>query len=932
MNLLGVTLWLSLLSLLLLPIIPKTYGSELPIIRDRQAMGIYDANDKTDSGVVRKALELFNGDLQTLGVTPGSKISKWQDASIILGTLGSSKLIDSLAKRTSWNTNQLRKAWDAFEMTSVTIQGRTYLIIIGSNDRGTAYGLMEISRMMGISPWAWWADVKPRQVCNFSLPADFELKKQPSVAYRGIFINDEDWGILPWSNQTHAPSPNRHLIDKKTYEKVFELLLRLRGNIIWPAMHECTVPFYEVEGAKETAHEYGIVIGTSHCEPMMRNNAGEWKKSNYGPFNYLTNKQLIQQYWDARIKSVSNYENFYTIGMRGVHDGRMIGVRNDQEYRDALHQVMKDQRGILAQHLKRPLPEVPQSIVVYKEVLNVYKAGLQIPDDVTLVWCDDNHGYITLLSSERERKRSGGAGVYYHASYWGNPHDYLWLASTAPGLLYSEMKRAWDYNARKLWILNVGDIKPAEYLTELFLDMAWDMNEISASNLQKRMSHYAERDMGKDHGEQIALIMGEYYRLNTIRRPEFMGWSRVEEEGSIKQSEFSAHEFGDELQRRMDVWADLSHRVLTLKETLPKEQQDAYFQLVEYPVLAATAMNAKFLYWQKAHLYASINSELSREYMELSNQAYQKIKELTAYYNSGLANGKWNGIMSMNPRNLPVYQPLSAPETAQCDQSIVLLNNSREPLKEAEVQTISLNSKNSRPVPIIAIASRPDDLQWNIVNKDAWIIVEEQTSPVSREKRLAVSVASHQTGPCQGSLSLKIGERQFDFNVMLLGNSQGIAEDNRAVAWNADQYVPEKSHHVTVVPLMGHSGRVIKLDGPESKAVYDVEVSSSGEAVLMMGFVPTHAPNDEPLICRVQIGNDQPKELTLNVKIKSEDWKVNVLRNQTLKRIPVSIPNPGKYVITVTAPGGAIMPDQFMIEFEKDRKHYEIPVQRHHIH
>jgi len=223
------------------------------------------------------------------------------------------------------------------------------------------------------------------------------------------------------------------------------------------------------------ADKYGIVMATSHCEPLMRNSAGEWDAKKYGQYNYLTNKDSIISYWTERLKKVGQSENIYTIGMRGVHDGQMQGVKTLDEHTKALNLIIQDQRNLLSRYVNADVTKVPQVFVPYKEVLSVYDNGLQVPDDVTLIWCDDNYGYITRLSNEQERKRKGGSGVYYHISYWGRPHDYLWLCTTSPAQIYTEMKRAWDYGAQKLWILNVGDIKPGEYDTEFFMDLAWNI-------------------------------------------------------------------------------------------------------------------------------------------------------------------------------------------------------------------------------------------------------------------------------------------------------------------------------------------------------------------------------------------------------------------------------------------------------------------------
>lgn len=550
------------------------------------------------------------------------------------------------------------------------------LVVMGSDGRGTAYGILEISRLAGVSPWVWWGDVRPQKKSRWAIDDSYSTVQSPSVEYRGIFLNDEDWSLQHWSWTTYSPAAPG-VISAQTYKQIFKLLLRLRANTIWPGMHGISRPFFLVPGAKEAADSCGIVIGTSHCEPLMRNNVGEWDVSKRGKFNYITNKDNVQKYWIDRLKEVGGNENFYTIGMRGIHDGSMEGVKTLDEKTAALQQVIDDQRKMLGKYVNRDVAAVPQQFVPYKEVLQIMEHGLQVPDDVTLTWCDDNYGYITRLSDSLQQKRSGGAGVYYHLSYWGQPHDYMWLSSTQPGLIYNEMRQAYDHNARKLWIVNVHDMKTAAYDMELFLDMAWDISSVDASSVNRHLGQWLCREFGSQAGSRLLPVMLEYYRLCGIRKPEFMGWSQTELDRSVyprgwsqvKNTDFSLDEFGDELDRYLNDWQCVADSVKSIETLLPASLRDAYFSHVKYPLLCAAAMSTKLLEAQRARDIAagSCDERLWKRDKALftacakSQQAYQLIRQLTYYYNHGLAGGKWCNSMSDHPRDLYVFYAPSLP-------------------------------------------------------------------------------------------------------------------------------------------------------------------------------------------------------------------------------------------------------------------------------
>ena len=533
------------------------------------------------------------------------------------------------------------------------------IIIEGGNGRGMAYGLLELSRLAGVSPWIWWGDVVPERKSRLVMASDFVSRQQPSVAFRGIFLNDEDWSLRPWSQTTHDPSPTGQ-IGVATYKRIFQLLLRLRANALWPAMHGGTKAFFQMPGAKAMADSCGIVIGTSHCEPLLRNNVGEWDAKERGPFNYRTNREQVQHYWAERLREVSqSRDNMFTIGMRGIHDSSMEGYTTEQEKFDALQQVIDDQQQLLRRYVGDP-SRLMQVFVPYKEVLQLYEKGLRVPDYVTLMWCDDNYGYITRLSDAREQQRQGGAGVYYHLSYWGRPHDYLWLTTTQPGLIYSEMRQAYDHHARRLWIANVHDPKVAAYQLELFLDMAWNINCVTHQTLGDHLRNWLCRQFGDAAGQRLFPVMHEFYRLCGIRRPEFMGWSQVELDKKLYPRGLSPVSdiplTPQEAATRIADFERIKTTVLESRSLIRQELQDAFFAAIEYPVFAAAAMNRKIL---------CDSAE--------SHQAYEEIQLLTRQYNE-LCGGKWRGLMDAAPRRLPVYEDVHGHLTGRPSVMVSTIN------------------------------------------------------------------------------------------------------------------------------------------------------------------------------------------------------------------------------------------------------------------
>ena len=698
-------------------------SNEFVLVAHEKACPVFLVNP---TNPVKQAAKLLAGDVNAVtGVTPTvsadlSLLKKAPNA-VLAGIPGTNRLFDKLLKKNKIDVSSLKGAWEAYRIQTVSSGGKNLLMVVGSDALGTAYGLLEISRQIGVSPWIWWADATPLPKKSFTFPAGFLKEDKPSVQFRGIFLNDEDFSLMPWATETLDPKSAKGAIGPVAYEKIFQLLLRLRANVIWPAMHECTVAFYAVPGNAEMAAKYGIFVATSHCEPLMRNNVGEWNEKTMGDYDYTTNSAKVKQYWTDRVLATMGTPCVYTVGMRGIHDGKMEGANSITEQRDLLEKVFTDQRQILSDGLKKPITDIPQVFIPYKEVLDVYDAGLKVPDDVTMMWCDDNYGNITRLSNAEEQKRSGGAGIYYHLSYWGRPHDYLWLATTSPAQIQFEMSRAWEQNARKIWVVNIGDIKPAEYLAEYYLDLAWNVGKAAkplVATLKEpayadHLQVFMQREFGAENAVRLSHIMQTYYHLANQRKPEFMGWSRVEEAGlpggktPVVDTEFSQ----EEAEARIQAYATIEGQVRSINESLTGSQRTSFFELVFYPVVAASMHNQKILYAQMARQAEAANlPETASTYAAASIFAYQEIKRLTAIYNSDIANGKWYKFMNDHPRDLNVFKEPVLPERLKNVAPKSILHTSAV-LRSATVNNLQENDlRVSFPASIARPDARPSGL------------------------------------------------------------------------------------------------------------------------------------------------------------------------------------------------------------------------------
>ena len=618
------------------PVRVVAQSNDFALVRAGAAAPIVFSAD--DAKVVALAARDLAADVERVtGTKPAVRTDarELREPCVLVGTLGKNPTLDALvaAGKLGDAAEKLRGAWESFLIATVAdpLPGvSSALIVVGSDRRGTAFGVYELSQMIGVSPWYWWADVVPEKKSELLIAAATRRFGPPSVKYRGIFINDEDWGLHPWAAKTFEPEHGG--IGPKTYAKIFELLLRLKANTLWPAMHAVTKPFNTFPEDGPLADDYAIVMGSSHAEPMLRNNVGEWPHDRAADYNYVTNRDGVLKYWEERVAANGRYENIYTLGMRGIHDSAMQGPKTNPERIATLEKVFADQRALLAKHVHPDVERVPQLFCAYKEVLPLYRGGLRVPDDVTVMFPDDNFGYIRDYPAASERARAGGFGIYYHLSYLGAPMSYLWLCTTPPALVWEEMTKAYDASTRTMWIANVGDLKPAEVDTEFFLQLAWDIHRWRRDNLDDFLPEWAAREFGAASAGAIAAILRGYYQLNFQRKPEHLQWWLPKE--PPRPSPLNENE----ITTRLAAFDGLADRVNLVAGKIPAARADAFFELVQYPVFGARLANQRFFLGERGGSAVSLAADFDRQ---LSDQ--------TRPYNERIAGGKWHDLLALEP-------------------------------------------------------------------------------------------------------------------------------------------------------------------------------------------------------------------------------------------------------------------------------------------
>ncbi len=611
-------------------------------------------DDADHPGVRRAARDLAEDVFRVTSLRP-DVVSGDRAASdlVIAGTIGRSRAIDRLIASGRLDVAEARGRWEA---SVVQVVPRPWpgvdraLVVAGSDPRGTIFGIYDVSERIGVSPWYWWADVPVRRSGSLHVAPGRWVRREPVVKYRGIFINDEAPALSGWTREKFGG------FNSKFYAHVFELLLRLRANFLWPAMWGNAIADDD-PASPALANEYGIVLGTSHHEPMTRAHV-EWARYGKGPWNYATNAETLRAFWAEGLKRVGGFENVVTLGMRGDGDEPMSREANVA----LLERIVADQRGMLAQDAR--WRSAPQVWALYKEVQEYYEKGMRVPDDVTLLWCDDNWGNIRRLPTPEERARPGGAGVYYHFDYVGGPRSYKWINTYPIPKIGEQMHLAWRYGATRLWIANVGDIKPMELPISFFLEYAWDPSAWPVERLHEYPGAWAGRLFGPERASAIGELLAGYTRLNGRRKPEM-----------LEPNTYSLVNY-DEAERLVREYEELRARAEAMHAALHSEPRAAFFQLVLHPIKASAILHSMYAAVGRNRLYATQGRATTSEPARLARDLFRQDEELTREYNERLSNGKWSHLMDQThigytywqqpPRNaMPGLQELQVPERGE---------------------------------------------------------------------------------------------------------------------------------------------------------------------------------------------------------------------------------------------------------------------------
>ena len=921
----------------------------LRIAGDDQTAGIYYSMQ--DADVVRIAAEALRDDVERVtGLIPVvSTNTPSVSEAILIGTIGSSPLIDGLIASGKIDVSAIEGKWEAYTAAVVDnpMAGvSNALIIAGSDRRGTAFGVFALSESMGVSPWYFWADVSTQQQADLYV-AGTHTQPSPGVKYRGIFLNDEDWGLQPWAAQTFEPEVGN--IGPKTYATIYELLLRLHANCIWPAMHEYpveTAPFYTVPGNMEMADDYAIVISTSHHEPMLRN-SHEYDEGVLGAYNYWDNRENIYNFWDERVEETAAFESIYTIGMRGRTDAGMLapdGTTDAEKAAMIQNVIIPDQRQMITDHVNADPSEMPQIFIPYKETLVQYQSGLELPDDVTILWPDDNHGYIRQLSTEAERARSGGSGVYYHLSYWGVPSSYLWFCTTPPGMTCSEMLKAWDFEARNMWLVNVGDLKPMEIGTEFFLRLARNPEAFREFDQTAYFTQWASRAFDSAHAEAIADVLNDYFRLNIVKRPEHLNRS---------SSGFSLVDDGDEAQMRLDAFAAMVASANAIYAGLPEDQKAAFYELVLYPARASYYVNKRTLQAERSRLWAQQERAATDALAAEAQAAHDALLAEVQFYNQENAGGKWNRMLNPMDTSLlaswaretqnPFIEPGYGSYAPSAAASLGVSIEGSSALLESGVpgRLPTFNGSAARSSFIDVFNQGTTAMNWTAEASSPWIMLSQTSG--SADCRIVVSIDWNSVPrgyavPGSVTITGAGSERTVHLFVFYpldlnLASLPDAVEDNGRVVIEAEDYTARSdsgdgtgwrradqaaasNDGMAIQPVTADSldPENLPLDAPCLS--YTFHAFNTGSVTIRTQCLPTHrlTSDHEGVRYAISLNGEPPQIVDVYAVEYSSAWYANTVRAASIGVSNHEITSPGLQTIQVWMVDASVVLDKLTVE------------------
>lgn len=911
--LIAVTCFVSKFCFAIDPFVVKAYVKGSFAIASKSNLSSIIVSDNDFVGVKRVARDLQLDLQRVTDIKPEILIDKTAKLAIIIGTIGQSKIVDELVSANKINVAGVAGKWEStlIEVVKNPFPGvDSALVIAGSDKRGTIYGVYELSSQIGVSPWHYWADVPIQKSNALFVITGRHIISSPAVKYRGIFLNDEAPALSGWSRKEFGG------FNHKFYAKVFELILRLKGNYLWPAMWGSA--FNDDDKLNPIlADEYGVVIGTSHHEPLTRAH-DEWKRYKGGKWNYQQNPEQLKAFWESGLARVADKEQIITVGMRGDGDEPM----SEGTATALLEKIVKDQREIIEKVTKKPASATPQIWALYKEVQDYYDQGMRVPDDVTLLLADDNWGNLRKLPKLNEAPRAGGYGIYYHFDYVGGPRNYKWINTNPIQKIWEQMHLAHQYNANQIWIVNVGDLKPMEFPISFFLDYAWAPDAIPAERLKDYTTNWAKQQFGKEHAIEIADLIDTYGKYAGRIKPEL-----------LNDTTYSLVNY-NEFETVVSDFDELKQRAVFVNDHLFPAQKDAYYQLVLHPITALSNLYEMYFAVAKNKLHASQGRISANNYADKVAQLYKKDEEISHYYNKVLANGKWDHMMDQTHIGYTNWQQ---PETNIIPETNIVVTNagSRNPQLgitiEGSKTSWSGKQKVNEQLPVFDYyTNRTNYIELFNANKGSlsytikapvFVKIDRPKGEIEIEQRIYLSVdwLKAPAGKTESLITISGSEgskitvpitldnRRFkDKNITAFVPQSGVismeassytkAVGSRPISWKTVAGYGKTNAGVLAVPV---TSPVQKLDVNTPHLAYDFYLHDAGNFTLNTFVSPTiDFTNTDGLKFAVSIDDATPIIVNISKDYQTEKaWDKSVADNIKIFKTNLKIDTAGKHTL-----------------------------------
>lgn len=936
------------LGLLILPLLTvaqlqvsstRVNKQQFPVVSESSTATIlYDASDEV---LIHKTASFLASDIEKVtGVKPETTTSNTSlpEHLIIIGTIGKSKFVDELIASKKIDVDLIQGQWERFIMQTVKnpYPGVSQaLVIAGSDKRGTAYGVFSLSKEIGVSPWHYWADVPAKQRDAIYVDKGKYISNAPSVKYRGIFLNDEAPALRGWAEETFGG------FNHQFYEKVFELLLRNKANYLWPAMWQPTAFADDDPENAKLADEYGIVMSTSHHEPMMRAH-DEWSRYGKGAWNYETNKENLQEFWREGIERMGNHESVVTLGMRGDGDEAM----SEETAVDLLKTIIADQREIIADVTDKPADETPQVWAIYKEVQDYYDKGLRVDDDILVLYCDDNWGNVRILPRKEDLNHKGGYGMYYHFDFVGGPVSYRWLNVTQLERVWEQMNLSYEWGVKDLWIVNVGDLKPMELPISFFLDFAWNTDAIRAKDLPNYYVDWASQQFGDEHANEIAEILSRYTKYNARRTPEM-----------LKPDTYSLSNYR-EAETIVEDYKNLVEKSQSIYAKLPERYRSAFYQLVLSPVELCSNLNEMYVAAGKNALYGQQGRASTNHYAETVKELFFKDEELTKEFHEELENGKWNHMMAQThigytSWNNPPYNKMPSVSYLQnnpkASLGYVVEHGTRTRWNTSGLFSQSFSNFdpiNDQSYYLEIFNQGEEELGYTLTPKDDWVQLSTTSGTIQFEEKVSVSIDWENVpeGKTSSEILISGAGREYSVKVPIRKDipvAVGFVENNGVISINAAHFSEKndtKDIHWTVVPNLGRTNSSIHVEpanaerqSPKSapSVTYEFTVFDEAELAVEAYLSPTlNYKKNEGLKYAIAIDDEAPQIVNMHEGETQPDWEYPDWWNNSVtdhikkKRTEHTSVKPGKHTLKIWMVDPGVVFQKFVLDLGEVKPSY----------